>query len=99
MALNPTDIQRLAHLARLKLQPDESSQMLLQLNDFFSMVERMQKVETLGVEPLYTPLAAIKTVALRLRDDAVTATNQRDLIQSNAPCVQDGLYLVPKVIE
>jgi aspartyl-tRNA(Asn)/glutamyl-tRNA(Gln) amidotransferase subunit C len=99
MALNPTDIQRLAHLARLKLQPDESSQMLLQLNDFFSMVERMQKVETLGVEPLYTPLAAIKTVALRLRDDEVTATNQRDLIQSSAPCVQDGLYLVPKVIE
>ncbi len=70
-----------------------------QLNAFFSIVEQMGAVDTSGIEPLYTPLAAISEVRLRLRDDVVSETNQRELNQQSAPAVEDGLFLVPKVIE
>jgi aspartyl-tRNA(Asn)/glutamyl-tRNA(Gln) amidotransferase subunit C len=73
--------------------------MLQQLNGFFSIVERMSAVDTSGVEPLYTPLSAVQNVELRLRDDVPTETNQRELNQRSAPAVEDGLFLVPKVIE
>jgi aspartyl-tRNA(Asn)/glutamyl-tRNA(Gln) amidotransferase subunit C len=99
MALTPDDVGRIAHLARLELQPDEASAMLSQLNGFFSIVERMSAVDTRGVEPLYTPLSAIGEVALRQREDAVSEDVDRALNQCSAPAVQDGLYLVPKVIE
>jgi aspartyl-tRNA(Asn)/glutamyl-tRNA(Gln) amidotransferase subunit C len=99
MALTPQDAQRLAHLARLELQTAEQALMLTQLNDFFSIVERMSAVDTSGVEPLYTPLSAVQEVALRLREDEVTETDQRSLNQRSAPAVEDGLFLVPKVLE
>ncbi len=99
MALTLDDVNRIAQLARLTLQPQEQAAMLGQLNGFFSIVERMSAVDTRGVEPLYTPLSAVQNVALRLRDDAVTETNQRERNQQSAPAIQDGLYLVPKVIE
>ena len=70
-----------------------------QLNGFFSIVEQMRAVDTGGVEPLYTPLAAVEPVALRLRDDVVTETDQREAYLRNAPAAEDGLFLVPKVIE
>jgi aspartyl-tRNA(Asn)/glutamyl-tRNA(Gln) amidotransferase subunit C len=73
--------------------------MLQQLNEFFGIVERMSAVDTSGVEPLYTPLSAVQEVTLRLRDDAVTEGDERALNQRSAPAVEDGLYLVPKVIE
>lgn len=99
MALTPQDVSRIAHLARLALKPDEERAMLAQLNGFFGIVERMKQVDTSGVEPLYTPLSALGGVALRLRDDAVTESDQRERNQRSAPQVLDGLYLVPKVIE
>ncbi|MCV2362432.1 Asp-tRNA(Asn)/Glu-tRNA(Gln) amidotransferase GatCAB subunit C [Paucibacter aquatile] len=99
MALTPQDVSRIAHLARLELQEAESAALLPQLNDFFSIVEQMSAVDTAGVEPLYTPLSAIQEVHLRLREDAVTESNQRELNQRSAPAVEDGLFLVPKVIE
>jgi aspartyl-tRNA(Asn)/glutamyl-tRNA(Gln) amidotransferase subunit C len=99
MALTPQDVGRIAQLARLELQAAEQDAMRLQLNEFFSIVERMSAVDTSGVEPLYTPLSAVQDVALRLREDAVTETNQRELNQRSAPAVEDGLFLVPKVIE
>jgi aspartyl-tRNA(Asn)/glutamyl-tRNA(Gln) amidotransferase subunit C len=99
MALTPQDVSRIAHLARLALTPDEERAMLAQLNGFFGIVERMGQVDTRGVEPLYTPLAALGEVALRLRDDAVTEDDQRARNQRSAPQVEGGLYLVPKVIE
>ena len=77
----------------------EAHAMLAQLNGFFSIVERMSAVDTRGVEPLYTPLSAVQAVALRLREDAVTETDQRALNQRSAPQLEDGLFLVPKVIE
>jgi aspartyl-tRNA(Asn)/glutamyl-tRNA(Gln) amidotransferase subunit C len=58
----------------------------------------MSAVDTSGVEPLYTPLSAVQEVTLRLRDDVVTETDQRAANQRSAPAVEDGLFLVPKVI-
>jgi aspartyl-tRNA(Asn)/glutamyl-tRNA(Gln) amidotransferase subunit C len=99
MALTPQDVSRIAHLARLELQPDEQAAMLTQLNGFFRIVEQMSAVDTSGVEPLYTPLSAVHSVTLRLRDDVVSEADQRALNQRSAPAVEDGLFLVPKVIE
>ena len=99
MALSTQDVSRIAHLARLELSAAEASAMLTQLNGFFSIVERMSAVDTSGVEPLYTPLSAIQDVSLRLRDDAVTEADERSANQHSAPSVEDGLFLVPRVIE
>ena len=99
MALTPHDVSRIAHLARLELDAAEQAAMLSQLNEFFTIVEQMSAVDTRGVEPLYTPLSAVQEVHLRLRDDLVTETDQRAVNQRSAPAVEDGLFLVPKVIE
>ncbi len=99
MALTPSDVSRIAHLARLELQDSEQAALLTQLNGFFRIVEQMSAVDTSGVEPLYTPLSAVSEVTLRLRDDLVSETNQRELNQRSAPAVEDGLFLVPKVLE
>ena len=103
MALIPADVSRIAHLARLELTDAEAGAMLAQLNGFFRIVEQMSAVDTRGVEPLYTPLAALHEVATRLRDDVVTemagGADERARNQASAPQVQDGLFLVPKVIE
>jgi aspartyl-tRNA(Asn)/glutamyl-tRNA(Gln) amidotransferase subunit C len=99
MALTPEDVQKIAHLARLELRAGEGEAMQGQLNAFFSIVEQMSAVDTRGVEPLFTPLSAISEVSLRLRDDVVSEANQRELNQQSAPAVEDGLFLVPKVIE
>ncbi|ALV09152.1 Asp-tRNA(Asn)/Glu-tRNA(Gln) amidotransferase subunit GatC [Roseateles depolymerans] len=99
MALTQDDVSRIAHLARLELSGDEQAALLPQLNGFFSIVEQMRAVDTSGVAPLYTPLSAVQEVALRLREDRVTETDQRALNQRSAPAVEDGLFLVPKVIE
>jgi aspartyl-tRNA(Asn)/glutamyl-tRNA(Gln) amidotransferase subunit C len=99
MPLTADDVNRIAQLARLELSAAERAAMLSQLNGFFGIVEQMSAVDTSGVEPLYTPLSAVQAVSSRLRDDVVTETDQRALNQVSAPVVQDGLYLVPKVVE
>ncbi|GAB3629497.1 glutamyl-tRNA amidotransferase [Pandoraea terrae] len=99
MALNLTDVKRIAHLARLELGDDEAAHMEAELNGFFALVEQMQAVDTTGVAPLAHPIEQIQAVAQRLREDAVTETVVREENQKPAPAVQDGLYLVPKVIE
>lgn len=99
MALTPTDVSRIAHLARLELDAPQQAAMLIQLNGFFAIVEQMSAVDTRGVEPLYTPLSAVQAVELRLREDAVTETVDREANQRSAPAVHEGLFLVPKVIE
>ena len=99
MALTPQDVSRIAHLARLELEPAEQAMMLGQLNGFFRIVEQMSAVDTRGVDPLYTPLSALQAVALRLREDEVTEGNERERNQVSAPAIEDGLFLVPKVIE
>jgi aspartyl-tRNA(Asn)/glutamyl-tRNA(Gln) amidotransferase subunit C len=99
MSLTSSDIARIANLARLELQDSESERMLTQLNGFFGIVEAMRAVDTSGIEPLAHPVATIKDIALRLRDDAVSEANQREANQASAPAVERGLFLVPKVIE
>ena len=99
MALTPQDIGRIAHLARLELAPQESERMLTQLNDFFSIVEAMQAVDTSGVTPLPHPAAVIQDVHLRLAADVASEPIQREANQRSAPAVERGLFLVPRVIE
>ncbi len=99
MSLTSSDIARIANLARLELQDTESERMLTQLNGFFSIVAAMEAVDTSGIEPLAHPVATIQDISLRLRDDVVSETNQRDANQRTAPAVERGLFLVPKVIE
>ena len=99
MSLNAQDIARIANLARLELQPEESERMLAQINGFFEIVEKMRAVDTSGVEPLTHPVAAVQEVALRLRADVASEAIDREANQKSAPAVERGLFLVPKVIE
>ena len=99
MALTSQDIDRIANLARLELSPEESERMLSQLNSFFGIVEKMQAVDTSGVQPLAHPVATIQDVVLRLREDQAWEPNQREANMQNAPAQGEGLFLVPKVIE
>jgi aspartyl-tRNA(Asn)/glutamyl-tRNA(Gln) amidotransferase subunit C len=99
MSLSSDDIQRIAQLARLELQPQESELLQHQLNHFFGVVEQINAVDTAAVEPLHTPLAAMQSVALRLREDQVSESVDRAANQRSAPAVHEGLFLVPKVIE
>ena len=95
MALTLADVQRIAHLARIEVEPHEAAQVLAQLTGIFRLIEDMQAVNTDGVEPM----SHAQDVMLRWRDDEVTESDQRALFQSIAPQVEAGLYLVPKVIE
>ena len=100
MSLTLSDVKRIAHLAQLDMNEQQSATALDQLNGIFALAEQMQAVDTDGVAPLSHPLAAhMNNIALRLREDAATETNRREAYQAVAPATQDGLYLVPKVIE
>ena len=95
MLLTREQIENIAHLARLELGATEAAAMQQQLNDILAMVDAMAAVDTTGISPMSHP----QEVTQRLREDRVTEENQRELFQSIAPAVEDGLYLVPKVIE
>lgn len=99
MSLDLQDIERIAHLARLQVQPDEAERLMGQLNGFFGIVEAMRAVDATGVEPLAHPLAAVQDVQLRLRPDEVQPCGSREENQRSASAVENGLFLVPKVIE
>lgn len=100
MSLTLSDIARLSKLAQLDLSEQQSADALAKLNDIFSLVEQMKAVDTSGIEPLAHPVAAWRAdLAMPLREDQATEPNRRDDYQQPAPAVQDGLYLVPKVIE
>jgi aspartyl-tRNA(Asn)/glutamyl-tRNA(Gln) amidotransferase subunit C len=100
MSLALSDVKRIANLSRLELTDAQAGETLEKLNGIFALVEQMRAVDTAGVEPLSHPIAAIEpALALRLREDAVTEGNRREDYQQPAPATQDGLYLVPKVIE
>ena len=95
MALTLEDINKIAHLARLGLSDDEKTRYTESLNNILGLIDDLQAVNTQGIEPL----AHAVDVTQLLRPDVVTETNQRDAYQKIAPAVQEGLYLVPKVIE
>ena len=104
MSLNITDIKRIAHLARIEINDAEAETTLTKLSGILGLIEQMQAVDTTGI----TPMSHSQDIVQRLRDDVVTATNQREIFQASAPklgngsdeqAVDRGLYLVPKVIE
>jgi len=100
MSLTLTDIARLSKLAQLDLSQQQAEDALTKLNDIFALVEQMKAVDTTGVEPLAHPVAIwMDELSMRLREDHVSEPNRRADYQQPAPMVQDGLYLVPKVIE
>ncbi|MGQ9724847.1 MAG: Asp-tRNA(Asn)/Glu-tRNA(Gln) amidotransferase subunit GatC [Tepidimonas sp.] len=99
MSLTLQDVDRLAHLARLALDGPTAERMLGQLNAFFALVEQMKAVDTTGVAPLAHPAETFDAVSLRLRDDVASEPDRRAAYQASAPAVEDGLYLVPRVIE
>ncbi len=100
MSLEFSDVKRLAKLAQLELTDNQAQATLEKLNGIFALVEQMKAVDTAGVAPLNHPIAALQEdLALRLREDVVTETDSRHACQQVAPATQDGLYLVPKVIE
>ncbi len=95
MALSLQDIQHIARLARIRVDDAEAETARGQLNSIFGLIEQMQAVDTAGVEPMSHAL----DVSQRLREDRVSESDQRDKFQAVAPAVENGLYLVPKVIE
>jgi aspartyl-tRNA(Asn)/glutamyl-tRNA(Gln) amidotransferase subunit C len=99
MSLQSQDMVRMASLAKLEINTQELEHMRTSINDFFKIVQAIGSVDTSGIEPLAHPVAIIQEVALRLRDDVVSESNQREANQQSAPAVDRGLFLVPKVIE
>ena len=100
MSLTLSDVKRIANLAQLDMDDLHAEIALTELNGIFALAEQMQTVDTTGVAPLSQPLAAVLgELPLRLRDDVVTEKNHRADYQAPAPKTQDGLYLVPKVID
>jgi aspartyl-tRNA(Asn)/glutamyl-tRNA(Gln) amidotransferase subunit C len=95
MSLSDDQIRRLARLARIALEGEEVREVGKRLNRIFSLVDEMQAVDTREIEPMSHALDVVQ----RLRPDQVTETDQRERFQAVAPAAQEGLYLVPKVIE
>jgi len=95
MSLSLTDVKRIAHLARIEVDDEDASAYLQKLSGILGLIEQMQAVDTAGI----IPMSHSQDVTQRLREDLVTESNQRELFQSVAPAVENGLYLVPKVIE
>ena len=95
MALERCDVEKLAHLAQLGLDDAQLDSSTTALNTILDMINAMQAVDTNTITPLANPLEASQ----RLRPDTVTESNHRDDYQALAPAVENGLYLVPKVID
>jgi aspartyl-tRNA(Asn)/glutamyl-tRNA(Gln) amidotransferase subunit C len=95
MALDKTEIEKIAHLARLHIGESETEEVATRIIDILALIDQMQSVDTEAVEPLAHPLDLVQ----RLRADEITEDNQRDRLQKLAPASEDGLYLVPKVLE
>ncbi|HKV97163.1 MAG TPA: Asp-tRNA(Asn)/Glu-tRNA(Gln) amidotransferase subunit GatC [Gammaproteobacteria bacterium] len=95
MALTPAEVRSIARLARLAVGEQDIAQYARNLSRILEFVAQLDKADTGDIAPMAHPL----DMAQRLREDAVTETNQRDVFQQNAPQVQAGLYIVPKIIE
>jgi aspartyl-tRNA(Asn)/glutamyl-tRNA(Gln) amidotransferase subunit C len=95
MSLSPDDVKRIARLARIEIDDAQAQATQGQLNTIFDLIAAMQAVDTRGI----APMAHAQEVYQRLREDAVTETDRHAAFQAIAPAVENGLYLVPKVIE
>ena len=95
MAIGPDDLNKIAHLARLQLDQNQITKLGGDLANILKLFDQLQTVDTSAIQPMAHPMDAVQI----LRADQVTEGNQRELFQSIAPATEDGLYLVPKVIE
>lgn len=95
MAIESSDIAKLAKLARIEINDADARETASRISDVLALVDQLQAVNTDGVLPMAHPLDAVQ----KLRPDLISETNQREAFQAIAPATQDGLYLVPKVIE
>lgn len=95
MSLTTAEVNRIAWLARLAIDADKTESYARDLSGILDFIEQMSAVETDAVVPMAHPLDQVQ----RLRPDAVTEADQRALFQAQAPAVEAGLYLVPRVIE
>ena len=95
MSISDKDVTRVAELARLKIADDQVANYRTGLSEILGLVKQMDECDTEGVAPMAPP----QDIALRLREDAVTEQDEREALQASAPRVEDGLYLVPRVID
>jgi aspartyl-tRNA(Asn)/glutamyl-tRNA(Gln) amidotransferase subunit C len=95
MAFDKSEVEKVAQLARLHVSEAEAIEVASRITDILALIDQMQSIDTDGVEPLAHPL----DVTQPLREDKVTEENRRDELQTLAPATEDGLYLVPRVIE
>lgn len=95
MTLNRSDVEKIAHLARIQISEAEKDKYVHDLNGILALAEEMNAVDTQGISPMAHPLRMVQ----RLRPDQATEPDRRELCQGIAPAVDNGLYLVPKVIE
>jgi aspartyl-tRNA(Asn)/glutamyl-tRNA(Gln) amidotransferase subunit C len=95
MAIEQEEIEKIAELARIRIADDHVGDVTRRITEILAMVEQLQAVDTSGVAPMANPLDATQ----KLRADEVTEQDQREAFQAIAPAVEQGLYLVPKVIE
>lgn len=95
MALDKSDVESIAHLARLEISEADIPLYAENLSNILSLMEQMNAVDTTGVTPMAHPLE----MSQRLREDVVSEENRREHLQAHAPAVENGLFLVPKVIE
>lgn len=95
MQLGPEDIDKLCELARLEITAAEAEDVRSKLSDIVTMVDSLKAADTARVTPMAHPLDR----AQRFRADEISETDQHELYQRNAPAVERGLYLVPKVID
>ena len=95
MAFDKSEVEKIAHLARLHISDLEADEVTARIGDILHLIDQMQSVDTDAVEPLAHPLDVVQ----RLRRDEITEKNRREELQTLAPSSQDGLYPVPKVLE
>lgn len=95
MSLDSKDVEKIAHLARLAIDEADIPGYAKNLSSILDLVEQMGQVDTDAVSPMAHPLDEVQ----RLREDRVTEQDQRDHFQEHAPKTENGLYLVPRVIE
>ncbi|MEZ5451826.1 MAG: Asp-tRNA(Asn)/Glu-tRNA(Gln) amidotransferase subunit GatC [Thiothrix sp.] len=95
MSISAEEVKKVAHLARMAVPEEQLEGYVRNLSNILDLVDQLSAVDTAGVEPMAHPL----DMTQRLREDVVTETNHREKYQAVAPEVEDGLYLVPKVIE
>ncbi len=95
MALDKSEIEKIAHLARLHVSDSEAEEVTSRITDILALIDQMQSVDTDAVEAMAHPLEVVQ----RLRADDITEQDQRTELQKLAPASENGMYLVPRVLD